>query len=438
MTTMFATTMIWLELFLWLRWALIVALASGLAMALAMLALGLRRRRHDRALQLLDAFPAVIEHEDGVRQAGVLRVRTDGVTLEFAVPATGHSPTAPITYLHYQAEFATINAIYRFIDELDKSDAVRRQKQLDAMSDFLGGRKASRFWPWVDRWTDWCIGVWLGLRGKAFPQAYFDSHPLTGGSLLTGLFGDAYNGLLEMHLGKSVVVRHRTGQTLHRRQGVLMTYSPRFLFLAGAAISERVRVTLSPERKAGQEFTLRWRWQDERLEIQNLGRFPLLLDRIHIGDQVQELSMLVSPEDAFTLHVVPPSRGSTVLQAQIIREADMLLPRRRAIVRHAAKLPGHLAAMDPSLALKSTHQQEAEELRLRKELQRRPENAPAAVALARLLAQKGAWHEAERFYEQALAQARNLPDLGERAQLELDQLRVRRAEEGEVKPQNTP
>ncbi len=89
--------------------------------------------------------------------------------------------------------------------------------------------------------------------------------------------------------------------------------------------------------------------------------------------------------------------------------------------------------MDPSLALKPSHQQEAEEQRLRKELQRRPDNAPAAVALARLLAQKGSWREAEQFYEQALAQARNLPDLGERAQLELDQLRVRRAEEGDIK-----
>ena len=316
-------TTILLKLFLALRFIGIVGLFLGLLVAVGMFALGMKRRRHDRALRLLDAFPAVIEHEDGVRQAGVLRVRTRGATLEFAVPATGHSPTAPITYLHYHAEFATINAIYRFIDELDKSDSLHRQKQLDAVNDFLGRRQGGAFWQWVDRWTDWWIGVWMGLRGLEFPQAYFDSHPLTGGSLLTGLVGDAYNALLEMNLGKTVVVRHLTGQTLHRRQGVLTTYSHRFLFLTGASISERARIHLSPEKKAGQELTLRWLWQDERLKIQNLGRYPLLLDRIEIGDQVQELSMLVAADDTFALHVAPPSRGPTILHARIIREVDM-------------------------------------------------------------------------------------------------------------------
>ncbi len=402
----------------------------GLLALAATALIGFRRRSRDRALALLDAFPAVIEHESGVRHAGVLRVRDDGITLEFAIPATGHSPTLPITYLHYGPENEAINAIYRFVDELDKQDRTRRQQQIDAVSNPLGRRQPRAFTFWPDRLADWMVGLWMGLHRRAFPETDFHPHPVTGGSLLTGLAGDGYNALLQALIGKPVVVRHRTAHSLHRHQGVLTAYSPRFLFLTGAPLSEQVQVRPSPEKGAGQELTLRWQWENGRLEIRNQGAYPLLLDRIQVGDRTQELSMMVEPEQGFALHVTPPERGEILLHARITREADMLLPRRRAIVRLAAQLPGPLAAMDAALALQPSREQEAEEQRLRRELQQHPQNAPAAVALARLLAQRGELAEAEEFYQQALAHARNLPDQGDRARLELDQLRIRRAEEG--------
>ncbi len=406
-----------------------LAVLSFLALVVAAL-IGFRRRSRDRALALLDAFPAVIEHEGGVRHAGVLRVRDGGVTLEFAIPATGHSPTLPITYLHYGPEHATINAIYRFVDELDKQDLARRQQQIDAVSNPLNRRQPRAWAFWPDRLADWIMGLWMGLRRQAFPEIHFHPHPITGGSLLTGLAGDGYNALLQALIGKTAVVRHRTGQRLHRHQGVLTAYSPRFLFLADVPVMETVRVQLSPQKGVGQELTLRWRWQNDQLEIRNQGDYPLFLDRIQSGDSVQELSMMVEPDQNFVLSVTPPKRGGSVLHARMTREADMLLPRHRAIVRLAAQLPGRLAAMGPILALQPSHEEETEEQRLRQALQQHPQDAPAAVALARLLAQRGELAEAEEFYQHALAHARNLPDQGDRARLELDQLRIRRAEEG--------
>jgi len=423
----FETILILLVLLLRLAGILVVA---GLFALVVVALIGFRRRARDRALVLLDAFPAVIEHEDGVRHAGVLRVRDGGLTLEFAIPPTGHSPTVPITYLHYAAENNVINAIYRFVDELDKGDQSRRQKQIDAVADPLHRRKVRPWMHWPDRLADWIVGLWRGLHRDAFPEVQFHPHPVTRGSLLTGLAGDGYNALLEAQLGHSVVVRHRTDHSLHRHQGLLIAYSPRFLFLTGVPVTERVQVHLSPEKGAGQELTLRWRWQDERVDIHNRGHYPLLLDRFQMGDYVQELSMMVAPDASFTLHVASPQRGASILHARVIREADLLLPRGRAVVRQASQLPGQLAAMDMSLALKPSREQEAEEQRLRRELQQHPQNAPAAVALARVLAQRGALTEAERFYQQALDHARSLPDQGERARLELDHLRIRQAEEG--------
>ncbi len=405
-------------------------LGLGLLLLALMILWGLWRRRRDPALAHFNAFPAVIEHEDGARHAGVLRVHRDDVTLEFAIPATGHNPPIPITYLHYHPEFRTIHVIYRFLDELDKKDRVRRQQQVDAVADFLRRRQRWHPGPWIDRLIDLLAALWMKLRGQTFPHVRFLSHPSIQGRLLVGLWGDAHNLLLASYLGRPVVVRHQTQQALHRHQGLLIAYSRDFLLIAGSPISQKTRISLNPKRGAGQEYTLRWRWQDDQLDIRNTGTYPLLLDRIQIGDASQALGMLIPPDQNFTLRLSPPPRGDVLLFARITREADLLLPRTRAVVRHAAEIPGYLAAVDMGMTLEFTPEQQNEEQRLRQELQRHPENAPAALALAQLLSAQGRWDEAERFYQHALSRARHLPDSGERAQLELEQLRVRRAEEG--------
>ncbi len=402
----------------------------GLLLLALMILWGLWRRRRDPALAYFNAFPAVIEHEDGARHAGVLRVQRDGVTLEFAIPATGHNPPIPITYLHYHPEFQTIHAIYRFLDELDKKDRSRRQQQVDAVADFLHRRRKWHPGTWADRLIDLFVALWMKLRGRSFPHVRFLPHPTTHGRLLVGLWGDAHNQILASHLGRPVVVRHQTQQTLHRHQGLLITYSRDFLLIAGSPISQQSRIPLNPQRGTGQEYTLRWRWQDDQLDIRNTGTYPLLLDRIQVGETSQALGMLIPPDQNFTMRLSPPPRGDVLLFARITREADLLLPRPRAVVRHAAEMPGHLAAVDIGMALELTPEQKDEEQRLRQELHRHPENAPAALALAQLLSTQGRWDEAEHFYQHAITQARHLPDSGERAQLELEQLRVRRAEEG--------
>jgi hypothetical protein len=215
---------------------------------------------------------------------------------------------------------------------------------------------------------------------------------------------------------------------------MLVAYSRYFLFLTHTPLSQQVQVSLNPEKGAGQEFTLRWRWKHGQLEIHNLCPYPLLLDHIQLGDKVRDLSMMIAAESTFTLHVEAPSRGEVLLSARIIREADILLPRNRAIVRYAADLPGYLAALDVGVSLSPPDHSDAEEQRLRRELKQRPGDPAIAATLARHLYQKGNLAEAEHYYQQALAGARRLPDSGERVQLELTQLRMVREDEGALSP----
>jgi len=416
-------------------WLLLLAVPMALLVVTTLTLIGLRRRRRDRAIRLLDKFPVTLEREDGSRRSGVLSINAGGITLEYALPATGRTPPAPITYLHYEAEWRTLNAIYRFEDELSKEDRERRRRQINAVLR-PWKQQSSRWQPgrWIDRLTEQVLALWHSLRGRHFPQAEF--HPLPRGDrkLLVGYAGDNVNAMLDENLGKQVVVRHLANNFLHRHQGTLLAYSRYFLFLARTPVSQQVELTLHPEKGAGQAYTLRWRWKNGKLEIQNRCSYPLLLDYIRLGDKVQELSMMIDAESSFALHVEAPARGEIVLAARIIREADVLLPRHRAIVRYAADLPGYLAALDVGVSLAPPHESDAEEQRLRRELKQRPGDAATAAALARHLYQKGYLDEAEHYYLQALAGARRLPDSGERVQLELAQLRIYKEDEGELSP----
>lgn len=414
-----------------LFWLIILAAPVVLIFLIVLTLIGLHRRRRDRAIRLLDGFLVTLEREDGVRRAGVLRINRDGLTLEYALPATGDTPTVPITYLHYEAEWQALNAIYRFEDELGKQEHEQRQGQLDATSPTWGNRRQWRTGQWIDRLTEQIIALWMALRGRSLPEASFHRIPHSQRRLLTGYAGDNVNTMLDENLGKQVVVRHLANNFLHRHQGLLVAYSRYFLFLAQTPTSQQVNVHLSPAKGAGQEFTLRWRWKNGQLEIRNLSHYPLLLDHIRLGEKVRDLSMMIAEESAFTLHVEDSARDEVVLTARIIREADMLLPRNRAIVRYAADLPGHLAALDVGVALTPPDERDAEELRLRREMKQHPANPAVAAALARHLYQKGQLDEAEHYYKKALADARRLPDSGERVQLELTRLRMYREDEGE-------
>jgi len=428
------TVIEWLMSFLLLLfWLIILAVPVVLTGLVVLVIIGLRRRRHDRAIRLLDGFPVTLEREDGSRRSGVLRINDDGLTLEYALPATGHTPTVPITYLHYEAEWRALYAIYRFEDELSKQDRERRQSQMAAVSG-LGNRKQSWWRPgqWIDSLTERAIALWMHLRDKTFPEADFTTLPRTQRKLLVGYAGDNVNAMLDDNLGKQVVVRHFANNLLHRHQGMLVTYSRYFLFLAQTPISQLVQVHLQPEKGAGQEFSLRWRWKEGQLEISNLSAYPLLLDHIQLGEKVRDLSMMIAAESTFTLHVEAPQQGEVLLMARIIREADILLPRNRAVVRYAADLPGYLAALDAGVSLSPPDGSDAEEQRLRRELKQHPGDPAIAAALARYLYQKGKLDEAEQYYQQALAGARRLPDSGERVQLELAQLRMYRDDEGDL------
>ena len=414
-----------LALFKLLFWAILIALAGLIVLILA----GLKRRRRDMALKLFDSFTVTIEWEDGTRRAGVMRALGNSVMID--LDDTRQTPAA---WLHYAPEWDLVTGVYRFIDHLSEEALSRRTAQVKRLQQTARFPRRSHPGKWLDKIADQTLAMWSGLIGRPFPQTAYQALAGDAQPLLTGYAGDAHNAVLEMLLGKPVVVQHVARGRIHQRSGLLLAYSHRFLLLASVPVLQIMAIQIEQGDQEGQRLSLKWQWQNNQLEIRNLSAYPLLLDQIRVGKMVRDLSMMVEPKSAFSLHIERPAREDIRLIARIMREADSILPRNKAVVRYGIKAIGQSPMLDIARWLPASAVGEDEEQRLRRELKQQPLNPTAAATLARLLYEKGKIGEAERFYEMALRDARHLPDRGQRVQLELTQLRFDKHGEGESTP----
>lgn len=410
-----------LRLLFWLFLATLVVLG-------VMLLAGLKRRGRNAVLKLLDSFKVTIVWEDGTRRSGRMRVHDKAISLD----SDSHQTAANATWLQYTPEWAFMTGIYRFKDSLSEDDLNRRMAQLEDLRQKIAHRK--RFQPgrWLDKLADEGFAWWASLHGRSFPQVTMTQVTQTGHHLLTGYAGDACNALLEMHLGKPVVVQHLTEGKRHQRPGILLAYGPRFLFLAHIPVAQKLTVQLGEGDDEGERLNLKWRWQNNQLEIRNLSTYPLLLDQIRLGDVVRDLSMMVAPESAFSLHIERPDNQDIRLFVRVIREADAIVPRSKAVLRYSVDSLKQLPALDVAMQLNALQNNDEEVQRLRQELKQHSPNPAAAARLARTLYESGDLQEAERFYRRALQDARHLPDKGQRVQLELAQLRFYQQDEGDL------
>ena len=132
-----------------------------------------------------------------------------------------------------------------------------------------------------------------------------------------------------------------------------------------------------------------------------------------------------------TIEVYPEGRWDQGrLQVQVIRELDMVVPRRRCTVRHEADRyqPETLSQavfdiiFDIGIGLSQDKRLEAREARLRDGLVHNTNDAIAAVNLASLLIQKQEYGEAEKWLRLALSLEESLPDFGRRARMQMREI----------------
>jgi len=195
----------------------------------------LNGRSKDRGLATFEGYEITLERLDGRLIWGKMSLETTGIELQYAadVQDEHHVETS---YILYREEFPQIQAIYRYVDEMDRTRWERRQQEMDWT--YHPGfwqrlrRRSRNFLNMASESLGKAIGVIIGQvrapAGRYITDAsagYLDEI----GKNIIGYVGTKYDPLLERYVGTQVVVEVTEDNVVYEHVGVLKDYTAEFL-----------------------------------------------------------------------------------------------------------------------------------------------------------------------------------------------------------------
>ncbi len=193
-------------------------------LGLAVFGAVLKARRRDICLKSFSGYLVYTRLKDGKQIWGQLVTDATGIEMQYRADhpdAQGHVESS---YIIFTNEFPNIYLIIRFLDELTEKNAKRRQKMLDRS-----------YRPNIIRRVRRKIRNWFNMIRDAVSQAFTSMltaatkagpAPVTtqqksvsgSGKELVEWFGNAYDPILERHIGRHIVVE------VTSPEGVILEY----------------------------------------------------------------------------------------------------------------------------------------------------------------------------------------------------------------------
>jgi len=402
----------------------------GLIFVATLIGAYLRASRRDPCLKSFDGYNVTLEHADNKVVWGKLELAATGLELRYAssVQDVRHVESS---FILYGEEFASIQAIYRYIDQLDEESRARRKQ--DLRRSFRPGplrrltRSLRNFMSVASESMAEVAGVIVGrLRRPA--GRYITDEGETQIKNLSSTFithvGTGYDPLLERFIGQKMVFEVVEDDEVHEHVGIFKQYSPDFFEILDVQFPQREQISIDEDGAPPSDLIEVTR-QGASLHIANRSQKLLLIHALEIDDHEEPLNVVVDTGESIDLHPETPF-GVATLHFRVTRELDMIMPRHRCVVRHRADY--HSPEVLPSIVfdlgvkLSGGSKLAAREARLRRQLQENPNAVTAMNNLGALLLQKQEYAEARRYLNQAWRLRFSLPDNGRRTELLLQEL----------------
>ena len=402
----------------------------GLIFVATLVGAYLRASQRDRCLKSFTGYNVTLEQADGRVVWGTLDLVSTGLELRYAssVQDMRHIESS---FILYGDEFASIQAIYRYTDQLSEENRRRRQKDLNRS--FHPGplrrlvRSLRNFTSFASESLGEVIGVIVGgLRrpaGRYITDAG-EAQLKNLGSTFISHAGTGYDPLLERFIGHKMVFELVEGDEIHEHVGVFKQYSPDFFEILDVQFPQRQALVIGETGQLTSEHVLVTK-DEKALRVANQSPQLILLESLQTGEQEEFLDVVVDVGETVDLFPETESAGAR-LNFRVTRELDMIVPRNRCVVRHRAEF--HRPEVLPSIVfdlgvrLRGGSKQAVRETRLRQQLQDNPNAVLAMSNLGALLLQKQEYAEAQQLLQQAWRLRFSLPDNGRRTQLLLQEL----------------
>ncbi|NOZ71568.1 MAG: hypothetical protein GXP38_06600 [Chloroflexi bacterium] len=320
-------------------WSLIVTLFFVFFVTL--LGAWLRSRRKDECLQAFENYHVTLERTNGNIMWGRLSIAPTGLELLYrnAVQDENHIESS---YVLYAPEYQTIQAIYRYADDLDEENRKRRAKDLSHWFHpsplRLLLRKSRNFLTTASESLNEVINILVGRihqpMGAYFNEASEKSLKRFGGEIIS-YAGFSQDPLLERFIGQRVVVELVEDDEVHEHVGLFKNYSSQFLEILDVQFPCKQTLTIEQDGVINTEQVTAIA-KNGNITLNNQSDAPILVHSLRAENgEEQLLNVVVDVGEQITVH---QNMGfeKAELQLKVVRELDMILPRSRALVRHRA------------------------------------------------------------------------------------------------------
>ncbi len=199
-----------------------------------------QRCKRDKCIKDFRSYPVNIEKiGKGNIASGMLFMQNTALELVYKNPQKDEFDFITNSYLFYKYEYSQIQAIIRYLDELDEQQMLKRQKRLWRIYHPSALRRFRRR----------ILGVFKTLRDSITEvinvALSFVQKSKTAGAMLTSQnkyvtqmkqellesVGTAHEPLLEKYIGKKVVFELIKGEMFYKYRGILKEYTANFIEL---------------------------------------------------------------------------------------------------------------------------------------------------------------------------------------------------------------
>jgi hypothetical protein len=320
-----------------------------LVFVLGIVAAFVRLLQKDKCLKLLDDYHVTCLAGGRRTIWGDLHVSSSGLELVYDAPHRTQRGLAKTTSLIFADELNACVAICRTVHGLTDQERHDREKQIRCS--FRPGpfRRLAR---WLRNVINTIRDAFVKALGLAAGQVS-KTRPVGGaissqkgqidqlGATLVGAAGNAYEQLLERHIGRPVILElaHPAGadRPVVELPGYLVDYSDRFVAVFNVEHEPQEAFELQVTEPVQREGVKVDRDAD-KLMLTCEGSDALTLRRMTVGDAVTDLSVTLIPGTSVQLTV--PTREPVVLQLERTRHIDIVCPRSSARIRHGSDAVG--------------------------------------------------------------------------------------------------
>lgn len=305
----------------------------------------IRARQRDDCLKLIDDHFITLVMKDGSTVWGDLRVFGRGLQLRYLAPHRTRRGLVKKGYLLYQKEMGEVLAACRFTGQLTPREAAERRQQIERTFDPKFWGRLKRGWRNTyntlrDAFTR-ALGKVIGRvvqvsESKVLSEGQKDVEGV--GKELLQAAGDAYEPMLEAHIGHPVVVELTPpggGSDRVEIGGYLAEYTEHFIALfnveheAGEPFEVEVSID-DPAASMPAEVVAQIDEKDVRLV--NRGHDFLIVRYLTRDDGPRQRLGAALPPGAEIRFARPDARFTVELRQ--VASVDLVCPRQHATVRY--------------------------------------------------------------------------------------------------------